>query len=61
MAEVAGMSENKIIGRSIRVGEYKIARFGADAFLILHDSGEGMEVSAEKLEALIDDFYKREF
>ena len=55
------MGKNKIIGRGIRVGQYKISRFGNDAFLIQHKDGEGMEVSAEKLEKLIDEFFKEEF
>uniref|UniRef100_A0A6M3J2P1 Uncharacterized protein n=1 Tax=viral metagenome TaxID=1070528 RepID=A0A6M3J2P1_9ZZZZ len=44
----------------IKIGDYTIYGY-KDAFIIQHRDGEGMEVSAEKLEKLIDEFFREEF
>ena len=43
------------------VGKYTITRWINDDYYIGHYSGEGMQISKDKFEKLIDDFYKDEF
>lgn len=43
------------------VGKYLIIRIGSRQYAIQNDSGEAMSVSGDKLEKLIDDFFKRNF
>ena len=43
-----------------QIGEFYIGRFGKD-FWIEHESGEGMQVSKDRMEKLIADFYKENF
>ena len=47
--------------RQIEVGEFIIVEMDNGAFWIGHSSGEGTQVSAEKFEKLISDFYNKEF
>lgn len=45
----------------IIIGKYDIQDMMDDTFWITVEGGEGMQVSAEKLEKLIADFYEKEF
>jgi hypothetical protein len=49
----------------IQIGKYLLREMtsydGMQAIWIMHESGEGMQTSIEKLEAAIDEYYSREF
>jgi len=47
--------------REIEVGEFQIVEMLNGDFWITNVSGEGMQVSSEKLEKLIADFFDKEF
>ena len=45
----------------IVVGHYYIWQSADGRYWIVHESGEAMEVPAEKLEKAIDELFKKEF
>lgn len=48
-------------GEKITVGPYEIRTLKDGSFWIEHESGEGMQMSAEHLEKFFDIFYKEMF
>ncbi len=48
-------------GDSIEVGDFTLRELKDGSFFIEHESGEGMQVSADVFEELISDFYKEHF
>lgn len=63
IAEVLAISSEKVppVGDSIRVGSFELRALCDGSFYIRAADGEGMQVSAEKLTACLDEFYGREF
>lgn len=48
-------------GFSIRVGQYEIRELNDGSFWIEHNSGEGMQIKKDTLEALITQWYTDNF
>ena len=48
-------------GDELQVGDFSVTQQFDGSYWILHESGEGMQTSLAKMEALIRNFYNSEF
>lgn len=55
------MNDAAIETERLTVGDYTITRYLSGGYWISREGGEGMQISEEKFERLIDEFYLTEF
>jgi len=55
------ISEIVMTGPAIDIGQFRLVNFAEGKFWLTNADGEGMETSEAKIEAMLKEFFEREF